>query len=262
MQEPKAEPPAHQAGVEPQMLTDALPVQGAAAAAQEEAEKPLPRPFENEQAPRTVQEVPLDLPVSPPPTRDNPELEAAGPGAAEVGGDAPRQAMLPSSPSGERRNLAEHAHRQPIALAESNPMQPGHPDHALYQQIREGVEQLDAKHGRSFDATSERMTASLLVLAKDSDLSHVDHVLISNATSSHPAGHTLFVVQGETSDPAHLRASIPTAEAAQTPVEESLLQFDSVSREAQQRALANQQEQLLQDERAQQDIQVRAASMG
>ena len=141
-------------------------------------------------------------------------------------------------------------------------MQPGHPDHALYQQIREGVEQLDAKHGRSFDATSERMTASLLVLAKDSDLSHVDHVLISNATSSHPAGHTLFVVQGETSDPAHLRASIPTAEAAQTPVEESLLQFDSVSREAQQRALANQQEQLLQDERAQQDIQVRAASMG
>ncbi|HGM7321356.1 TPA: XVIPCD domain-containing protein [Stenotrophomonas maltophilia] len=141
-------------------------------------------------------------------------------------------------------------------------MQPGHPDHALYQQIREGVEELDAKHGRSFDDTSERMTASLLVLAKDNDLSHVDHVLVSNATAMHPAGHTLFVVQGEANDPAHLRASMPTAEAAQTPVEESLLQFDSVSREAQQRALANQQEQQLQDERAQQDIQVRAASMG
>ena len=141
-------------------------------------------------------------------------------------------------------------------------MQPGHPDHALYQQIRKGVEELDAKHGRSFDATSERITASLLVLAKENDLSHVDHVLVSNATAAHPAGHNLFVVQGEVSDPAHLRASIPTAEPAQTPVEESLLQFDSVSREAQQRALANQQEQLLQDERAQQDIQVRAASMG
>lgn len=262
MQEPKAEPPAHQARVERQMLTDALPVQAAAATAQDEAGKPLPRPFQNEQAPRTAQEVLLDLPVSLPPTRDNPELEAGDPRTAEVGGDATHQAVLPSSPSGEKRNLAEHAHPQPTAVAENNPMQPGHPDHALYQQIREGVEELDAKHGRSFDATSERMTASLLVLAKDNDLSHVDHVLVSNATSSHPAGHTLFVVQGEAGDPAHLRASMSTAEAAQTPVEESLLQFDSVSREAQQRALANQQEQLLQDERAQQDIQVRAASMG
>ncbi|MEN5287370.1 XVIPCD domain-containing protein [Stenotrophomonas lactitubi] len=262
MQEPKAEPPAHQARVEPQMLTDALPVQAAAATAQAEAEKPLPRPFENEQAPRTAQEVPLDLQVSSPPARDNPEPNAAGPRTAEVGGDATHQAVLPSSPSGEKRNLAEHAHPQPTALAESNPMQPGHPDHALYQQIRDGVEELDAKHGRSFDATSERITASLLVLAKDNDLSHVDHVLVSNATAAHPAGHNLFVVQGEANDPAHLRASMPTAEAAQTPVEESLLQFDSVSKEAQQRVLANQQEQQLQDERAQQDIQVRAASMG
>ncbi|HEL3832261.1 TPA: hypothetical protein UMX25_001301 [Stenotrophomonas maltophilia] len=262
MQEPKAEPPAHQARVEPQMLTDALPVQAAATAAQDEAEKPLPRPLENEQAPSTAQDIPLDLPVSSPPARDNPELGVAGSRTAEVGGDATHQAVLPSSPSGEKRNLAEHAHPQPTALAESNPMQPGHPDHALYQQIRKGVEELDAKHGRSFDATSERITASLLVLAKENDLSHVDHVLVSNATAAHPAGHNLFVVQGEVSDPAHLRASIPTAESAQTPVEESLLQFDSVSREAQQRALANQQEQLLQDERAQQDIQVRAASMG
>lgn len=262
IQGPKAEPPAHQGRVEPQMLTDALPVRAAAATAQDEAVKPLPRPSENEQAPRTAQEVPLELPVSPPPARGNPELETAGPRADEIGGDTTPQAAPPSSPSGEERNLPEHVEPQPAALAESNPMQPGHPDHALYQQIREGVEELDAKHGRSFDATSERMTASLLVLAKDNDLSHVDHVLVSNATSSHPAGHTLFVVQGEANDPAHLRASMPTAEAAQMPVEESLLQFDSVSREAQQRALANQQELLLQDERAQQDIQVRAASMG
>lgn len=67
-------------------------------------------------------------------------------------------------------------------LALQDPTQPGHPDHALYQQIREGVEALDAKHGRSFDEVSERMTASLLVLAKDNDLERVDHVLVSNAT--------------------------------------------------------------------------------
>ncbi len=142
-----------------------------------------------------------------------------------------------------------------------DPTQPGHPDHALYQQIREGVEALDAKHGRSFDEVSERMTASLLVLAKDNDLERVDHVLVSNATREHPAGHTLFVVQGEPSNPAHQRAAMPTELAAQIPVEESLQQFDSVSREAHQRALANQMDQQLEDQRVQHDIQIRAASM-
>lgn len=259
MQEPWTEDPAHQGSAEPQKLADALPAQPAAATARDKAEE---QPSENEQAPRTAQEVPLDPPVPPPPARDNPGLEPASPRVADAGADAIHQAPLPSSPSGEERAFAEHASPRPATVAESNPMRPGHPDHPLYQQIREGVEELDAKHGRSFDAASERMTASLLVLAKDNDLSHVDHVLVSNATATHPAGHTLFVVQGEANDPAHLRASMPTAEAAQTPVEDSLLQFDSVSREAQQRALANQQEQQLQDERAQQDIQVRAASMG
>ncbi|HDS1554331.1 DUF6696 domain-containing protein [Stenotrophomonas maltophilia] len=147
-------------------------------------------------------------------------------------------------------------------LALQDPTQPGHPDHALYQQIREGVEALDAKHGRSFDEVSERMTASLLVLAKDNDLERVDHLLVSNATREHPAGHTLFVVQGEPSNPAHQRAAMPTELAAQTPVEDSLQQFDSVSREAHQRALANQMDQQLEDQRVQHDIQIRAVSGG
>ncbi|HDS1633202.1 TPA: hypothetical protein QEL43_002860 [Stenotrophomonas maltophilia] len=260
MQEPKAEPHVHQGSVEPQQLTGSLTARPTASTTQDEAEKPLSPSNETEHAPKGAQEVPLDPPLPPPPARGNPGLEPASPRAADVGRDATHQAALPSFPSDEDRDFPAHVTPPPATVAESNPMQPGHPDHALYQQIREGVEKLDAKHGRSFDDTSERMTASLLVLAKDNDLSHVDHVLVSNATATHPAGHTLFVVQGEANDPAHLRASVPTAEAAQTPVEESLLQFDSVSREAQQRALANQQEQQLQDERAQQDIQVRAAS--
>ncbi|MBH1865551.1 XVIPCD domain-containing protein [Stenotrophomonas maltophilia] len=156
-------------------------------------------------------------------------------------------APAPDEASGPNRTLQD-------------PTQPGHPDHALYQQIREGVEALDAKHGRSFDEVSERMTVSLLVLAKDNDLERVDHVLVSNATHEHPAGHTLFVVQGEPSNPAHQRAAMPTELAAQTSVEESLQQFDAVSCEAHQRALANQMDQQLEDQRVQHDIQIRAAS--
>ena len=158
------------------------------------------------------------------------------------------------------------AHPEAVAPADAGtvfgPAQPDHPDHALYQQVRQGIEALDAKHGRSFDHTSERMTASLTVLAKDNDLERVDRVLVSHATAEHPAGHTLFLVQGEPADPAHHRASMPTEEAAQTSVEESMQQFDAVRREAQQRAVANQMEQQLDDQRVQQDIQIRAASGG
>ncbi|WP_425523254.1 zeta toxin family protein [Stenotrophomonas maltophilia] len=164
------------------------------------------------------------------------------------------EAAPPSSATAQRELEAP-----PASLL---PTEPEHPDHALYQQVREGVAALDAKHGRTFDEASERMTASLLVLAKDNDLDRVDHVLLSNATADKPAGHTLFVVQGEPSDPAHQRAAMPTELAAQTTVEESMQQFDAVSREAQQRAIANQLEQQLEDQRVQQDIQIRAASMG
>ncbi|WP_343231244.1 XVIPCD domain-containing protein, partial [Xanthomonas citri] len=58
------------------------------------------------------------------------------------------------------------------------PVDAGHPDHAMHQQIRSKVEQLDAANGRTFDATSERMAASLLTLAKDNGLTRVDHVLL------------------------------------------------------------------------------------
>jgi len=140
------------------------------------------------------------------------------------------------------------------------PNQADHPDYTLYQQIREGVAALDAKHGRTFDETSERMSASLLVLAKDNDLDRVDHVLLSNATADTPAGHTLFLVQGDPNDPSHQRAAMSTELAATTSLEESLQQFDVVSREAQQRPVANQLEQQLEDQRVQHDIQIRAAA--
>lgn len=121
---------------------------------------------------------------------------------------------------------------------------------------------MDAKNGRIFDATSERMVSSLLVLAKDNDLERADHVLLSNATADKPAGHTLFVVQGEPGNPAHQRAAMSTEQAAQTSVEESMQQFDVVSQEAHQRALSNQLEQQMEDQRVQHDIQIRAASGG
>lgn len=83
-------------------------------------------------------------------------------------------------------------------------------------------------------------------------------MLLSNTTAQNEAAHYVFVVQGEPGNPAHQRGAMPTEQAAKTPVEESMQQFDVVSQEQQQRLQAQQ----LQDAREQQGIQSRAVSMG
>lgn len=143
----------------------------------------------------------------------------------------------------------------------SSPLQADHPDHALYQQVRDGVAALDARHGREFDETSERMSASLLVLAKDSGLERVDHVLLSQATPESHEGRNLFVVQGEPDNPAHLRAAMPTEQAAQAPVEQSLQQFEAVSQRQALEASERQQQEAQLDQIQQQDTQARSMGM-
>jgi hypothetical protein len=105
------------------------------------------------------------------------------------------------------------------------PSQPGHADHPLYAQIADQVREQDRQHGRQWDETSERMTASLLVLAKDSGLSRVDHVVFSDKNGQVAAGENVFVVQGRLDDPAHVRAHMKTDEAARTP---EAVSFDKV----------------------------------
>uniref|UniRef100_UPI001BC8A8A2 XVIPCD domain-containing protein n=1 Tax=Escherichia coli TaxID=562 RepID=UPI001BC8A8A2 len=64
--------------------------------------------------------------------------------------------------------------------------------------------------------------ASAACLARDSGLSRIDHVLLSEPTSTTGRGETVFVVQGDFADPSHRRAQMSTASALATPVEESL----------------------------------------
>lgn len=101
---------------------------------------------------------------------------------------------------------------------------------------------MDAKHGRSFDETSERMTASLLATARRSGLERVDHVVLGNPPSD-GSGPRMFVVQGALDNPAHLRASIAVSEAVNTPVEQSLAKAEQISQAQQvaQQDLAHEQ---------------------
>jgi hypothetical protein len=145
-----------------------------------------------------------------------------------------------------RQHLAAPAQHPPPPKA-SDPSQPGHPDHALQQQIKSGVERLNAQLGRGWDESSDRLTASLLVLAKREGLTRVDHVGLNAPTATLQAGQTAFVVQGDSKDPAHLRAAMPTEQALQTPQAQSFAQLESVNRDlAQARAQQAQNEALAQ----------------
>lgn len=153
---------------------------------------------------------------------------------------------LIESPKVVSNDLLRPGEETPARLA----MGPGHADYPLYQEARGHVTALDAKLGREFDETSERMTLSLVALAKENGLERADHVVLSDATGASAAGQRVFVVQGELNDPAHLRASMATDVAVQAPVEQSLRQLARVGQEQQLQAAA-------QSQQAEQDVATR-----
>lgn len=134
------------------------------------------------------------------------------------------------------------------ALPASDPSRPGHPDHAMYGQIREGVYALDASLGRTPDAASDRLTASLLVQSRQAGLSRVDHVLRSVQTSDKGEGENIFAVQGSPADPGHLRTHVDARNALRVPAEESFRQLEALNqrqdepRQARQSSLDPQQQ--------------------
>lgn len=117
---------------------------------------------------------------------------------------------------------------------------PGHADLRLdpmFQQIQGHVARLDASLGRTPDAASERMSASLYAKAVESGMTRVDGVHLSIEGAQSRAGERVFAVQGNPADPTHLRTSVSTQEAVQAPVEQSFSQAEQ-SRTLQQQAAA------------------------
>ena len=156
-------------------------------------------------------------------------------------------------------SLNEHVPIEPSILAapplektESRftPVRDGHPDHALYSQIVAQVKEQDRATGRSWDQVSERLSASLLVLAKENGLSRVDHVVFSTRTDRVAAGENVFVVQGRLDDPAHVRAHMKTDAAVQTPEAASFDRVEAINDRSAQQASALQAQQQAQDEQA------------
>lgn len=122
--------------------------------------------------------------------------------------------------------------QQGAMLQRSDPSQAGHPDHALYQQIRGGVEKLDTRPGCNDDPASDhRMTASLLVLAKQSGLERVDHVVLSEQRGGLQKGENVFLVQGQRADPAHAPTMMKTNDAMSAPEVDSYRTLEAINQQ-------------------------------
>src|SRR3546814_16572266 len=61
----------------------------------------------------------------------------------------------------------------------------------------------------------ERMSRCLLAQCREAGLRRVDHVVMGTN------GTNLFAVEGQLTDPAHLRTHVATAQSIRTPVEQS-----------------------------------------
>ena len=130
-----------------------------------------------------------------------------------------------------------------------DPRQPGHPDHALYMQIHDGVEKLNAQYNQPWDERSDCITARLLAVCKEAKppIEQVDHVVASrrSPTSDVQAGQNLFVVEGRMDDPAHNRAHVNTLEAMRTPETESFQRVADINQKLTQETQMRWQQQTL-----------------
>lgn len=133
----------------------------------------------------------------------------------------------------------DHQHVSPVGPAlpgngrPSNPRDKDDPDHPLYLNVRAGVERAEAALGRGWDDNSERLAASLTLLAKQKGFKEDDKFEIgfskTTATSTPEPGELVFLnrIGGNVSpDPAANRAQMDTAQAIARPADAVYRELD------------------------------------
>lgn len=130
-------------------------------------------------------------------------------------------ALAPASAGPATSQLGQPATLAELPMAAAAPDRDTHSD-PLLAQIQGKVAQLDAAQGKPWDQHSANLSASLYASAREHGFERLDHVLLSHATATKPAGAHVFLVQGSPDDPAHQRAHLATAEAVAAPESQSL----------------------------------------
>lgn len=140
----------------------------------------------------------------------------------------------------------------PAPRAAAPAAEPAGADRALSERVRGGVAQAEQAIGKGWDDNSERMTASLTLLARQNGFSERDQLSVgfNRPTAAHPGGELAFVYRdGHTAspDPYANRAQMPTSEAIARPAQETYQQLQEQSlQQAQTQRTVQAQEQATQ----------------
>ncbi|MDQ1062339.1 MULTISPECIES: XVIPCD domain-containing protein [Stenotrophomonas] len=139
------------------------------------------------------------------------------PGGVMDAYDKMRGPLEPGEPG--RRDTEQHRNDQ----SSSRMDEAGHPGYSLFQDARRGVHSQDARVGRVPDHASDQLAGSLATEMHAAGGTRIDAVLMSG-----DAART-FAVQGKVDDPAHLRVSVDTVVAMNTPLEQSSRQMEATA---------------------------------
>ncbi|MCI2245810.1 hypothetical protein L3067_14475 [Xanthomonas sp. PPL568] len=175
------------------------------------------------------------------------DLKAVGIDATQV----PRDLLPTGFRDGPAPTPKPEPQAQPPAPRAGEPAAaPGGADRALHDRVRTGVAQAEQAIGKGWDDNSERMTASLTLLARQNGFSERDQLSVgfNRPTASHQSGELAFVYRsgGDVSpDPYANRAHMPTSEAIARPAQETYQQLQQLGAQ-QQQAQRQAQEQALQ----------------
>lgn len=121
-----------------------------------------------------------------------------------------------------------------VVAPESSPQAAQDKNAPLAMSLREGVAGLDARANKGWDDDSERLYASLLVLAKENGFARDDRVQVAfNLQSARYAAGELVHIErigpNISPDPAAHRASMRTDDALGTPAAENLHKADAIA---------------------------------
>ncbi|UKE73443.1 XVIPCD domain-containing protein [Xanthomonas graminis] len=117
-------------------------------------------------------------------------------------------------------------------------IEPTGADRALHDKVRSGVAQAEQALGKDWDDDSERMTASLTLLARQSGFSERDQLSVgfNRPTAALQGGELAFVYRdGATAspDPYANRAHMTTSEAIARPAQETYQQLQAYTAQQQ-----------------------------
>lgn len=144
---------------------------------------------------------------------------------------------------GAKTQDAIAAQKHVDAAKQDHARQPGEnpSDRALLDQARNGVHAVDAQHGRKPDQLSENLAGSLAAAAKRDGLTRIDHVVLSDDASK------VYAVQGDMNSPHKRMAEVQTAQAVNTPLEQSKATMEQTqARQPQQTQEPSQQQRPMQ----------------